>query len=84
MLIRTFPGAKVADMKHYIQPTLSTSPEILLLHVGTNDLSHSTSQNVLEELTTLGQAISVDREVSVDRKLSEINTQLSQVCATDN
>ena len=52
-------------MKHYVQPTLSTSPEILVLHVSRNDLSHSTSQNVLEELTTLGQAISVDREVDL-------------------
>ena len=39
--------------------TLRTSSEILVLHVGTNDLSQKTAQNVFDELTTVGQAISV-------------------------
>ena len=60
VLVRTFPGAKVTDMKHYVQPTLATSPETLVRHVGTNDHSQKTTQNVLEELTSLGQAISGD------------------------
>ena len=28
VFIRTFPGAKATDMRHYVQPTLSRSPEI--------------------------------------------------------
>ena len=60
VLVRTFPGAKVMDMKHYVQPTLSTSPETLVLHVGTNDLSQKSVQEVLQDLTSLGQSICTD------------------------
>jgi lysophospholipase L1-like esterase len=99
VLVRTFPGAKVTDMKHYVQPTLATSPETLVLHVGTNDLSQKTTQNVLEELTSLGQAISVDSpetklvisaiitradNPNLATQVSEINAKLPQVCITNN
>ena len=54
------PDAKVMDMKHSVQPTLSTSPETLVLHVGTNDFSQKSAQEVLQDLTSLGQLISTD------------------------
>ncbi len=60
VLVRSFPGAKVVDMKHYVQPTLSTSPETLVLHVGTNDLGQKSAQDVLEDLINLGQFITKD------------------------
>jgi hypothetical protein len=36
--IKTFPGAGVDDMVHYVKPTLSTYPDDIILHFGTNDL----------------------------------------------
>lgn len=47
--VRSFPGATTADMEHYIQPSLATKPEAIILHVGTNDLKNSSSaRNVAE------------------------------------
>jgi hypothetical protein len=37
VLVKTFPGAKVNDMKHYVKPTTDKTPDHLILHVGTND-----------------------------------------------
>ena len=37
-VVKTFPGASVADMKHYVKPTLEKNPELIILHVGTNDI----------------------------------------------
>ncbi len=83
VLVRTFPGAKVVDMKHYVQPTLSTSPETLVLHVGTNDLGQKSAQDVLEDLINLGQFITTD-DPNLTPKVSEINAKLRQACITNN
>jgi hypothetical protein len=37
-IVKTFPGASVSDMKHYVKPTLDKNPELIVLHVGTNDI----------------------------------------------
>ncbi|CAB4015256.1 Scavenger receptor cysteine-rich type 1 M130 [Paramuricea clavata] len=36
--IKTFPGATINDMNHYIQPTMKKQPKLVILHVGTNDI----------------------------------------------
>ena len=37
-VVKAFPGAKVADMQHYVKPTLEQAPEEIVIHCGTNDL----------------------------------------------
>jgi hypothetical protein len=37
--VKTFPGATIADMEHYVQPTLRTKPRMVVLD-GTNDIQH--------------------------------------------
>ena len=32
-----FPGAKIDNMDHYLQPLLKKRPKVIILHVGTND-----------------------------------------------
>ncbi len=86
-------------MKHYVQPTLSTSPETLVLHVGTNDLGQKSAQDVLEDLINLGQFITKDSpttklvisaiktrtdDPNLTPKVSEINAKLRQACITNN
>ena len=39
--VQTFSGANVADMRCFVKPAISRSPDYLLLHVGTNDLRWS-------------------------------------------
>ena len=98
MLVKTFPGAKVSDMKHYVKPTTDKIPEHLILHVGTNDLKQSTSKQISGNISTLGQEIEkssphtkvVISEVitrtddpSLNAKVEDLNTRLKQVCANN-
>lgn len=36
--IKTFPGAHIEEMFHYVKPTIEKQPDHIILHVGTNDL----------------------------------------------
>ena len=36
--VKTFPGAKTSCMVDYIKPSLKNKPDVILLHVGTNNL----------------------------------------------
>ena len=56
-MVKTFSGANVHDMKHYIKPTMEKKPDYLLLHVGTNDLKYSTSKEMSVSISMLGQEI---------------------------
>ena len=56
--VRSFPGATVGDMKHYLQPSLQLKPSEIVLHVGTNDLRDRSSRDVAEQIVDLGNLVS--------------------------
>ncbi|CAB4031179.1 Scavenger receptor cysteine-rich type 1 M130, partial [Paramuricea clavata] len=91
--VKTFPGAKVADMEHYVKPTLAHAPEYLVLHVGTNDLRQKSPRQIATSITKLGHEINANMpntklilsEVIVRNddpqlmiKVKEVNSKLSQ------
>ena len=93
--VQTFSGANVADMRYYVKPTISRSPDYLLLHVGTNDLKRQTPQQIAGSISTLCQEIVKESpntkiilskvitrsdDSSLDSKIKELNCKLSQVC----
>ena len=41
--VKSFPGATIDCMNHYIQPTLKRNPDKVVIHIGTNDLKRSRS-----------------------------------------
>ena len=97
--IRTFPGAKVSDMEYYVKPTLARAPDHLILHVGTNNVRQSSAQeitnaismlgqNIKKELPTMNLAISEvitrNDDPTLNAKIMELNTKLSQVCTIIN
>ena len=45
--VKTFPGATASDMKH--QPTLEKNPQLVVLHVGTNDIQHKECDKIAKE-----------------------------------
>ena len=51
--VRHFPGSPVDDMNHQIVPVLRKKPSHLIIHVGTNDASQSTSREILNKLLNL-------------------------------
>ncbi|CAB4016163.1 Scavenger receptor cysteine-rich type 1 M130, partial [Paramuricea clavata] len=91
--IKTFPGAKVSDMEYYVKPTLARTPDHLVLHVGTNDVRQSTPQEITNAISMLGQQIKKELpttnlaisevitrndDPSLNTKITELNTKLSQ------
>ena len=36
--IRTFSGATIEDMKHYVEPTLKRNPKAIIIHAGKNNI----------------------------------------------
>ena len=39
--IRTNPGCTIEDIADYIKPIIRRKPDIILIHIGTNDLTNS-------------------------------------------
>jgi hypothetical protein len=97
--VKTFPGATIADMSHYAKPTLSTAPDEIILHIGTNDLKAKTPEAVINAAANLGESITqlhkdtkltfseiitrVDDE-SLTRKVTLYNSLLAKLCLERN
>ena len=71
LLIKTFPGAKVANMQHYVKPTMAHAPECLILHVGTNDLKESSSRQISTSIANLG--------LEIKKKLPKTKLMISEI-----
>ena len=56
-IVKTFPGAPVMDMNHYLKPTLEKNPELIKLHVGTNNIPKKNLSDIVWEIKSLGQGI---------------------------
>jgi predicted transcriptional regulator len=97
--VKTFPGAKVVDMHHYVKPTLNNSPDYLIMHVGTNDLKQNSPHQISMSITNLGQEINrkypttkliiselITRndDPQINTKVKQVNTKLLQVCTNNN
>ena len=51
--VRAFNGASINDMYWYLHPLLERKPDLILLHVGTNDINMSTSVEIIGNLLEL-------------------------------
>ena len=54
--VKTFPGVRIADMTHCVKPTLSTTPDNIII-LGTNDLKARTPEAVANAAAYLGETI---------------------------
>ena len=87
-VIKTFPGAKISDMKHYVQPALLTKPKRIVIHVGTTDISKSTEPKaVVNGIEDMCKGI-VNSNKSIQIAISEIifrdNLELNTKIETAN
>ncbi len=94
--MKTFPGANVGDVQHYAKPTVEKNPKnvILHVHVGTNDLKHSTPEEIAVSISLLGKQIeenSPETKVVISEiisrlmpKIENLNARLKQVCDNNN
>ncbi|CAB4009061.1 Scavenger receptor cysteine-rich type 1 M130 [Paramuricea clavata] len=51
--IKTFPGATINDMNHYIQSTMKKQPKLVILYVGTNDIQRKEPDEIVAEMKSL-------------------------------
>ena len=51
--IRKFPGATVDDLNYHVHPILRKKPKHIIVHIGTNDATRSTSREILDKLLKL-------------------------------
>lgn len=93
-IVKTFPGATVVDMNHYLKPTLEKNPELIVLHVGTNDIPKKNPSDIVKEIKSLGQGIVengltkiaiseiIQREdKALNIKVKETNVLLNKLCS---
>ena len=73
--VKSFPGARVAHMKHYVVPGLEElNPEEVILHIGTNNLRDQEPQEVAEAIVNLANDI-VAMKPDITITISEIITR---------
>ncbi len=81
IIVKTFPGAAVKDMNHYLKPTLESHPEMIMLHVGTNDIPKKNPSDIVNEIESLGKIIVENGSTKV--AISEIIQREDQVLNTN-
>ena len=58
VFVKTFSGAKATCMNDYVKPSVRSSPDRFILHVGTNDLSSDkSSEEIARSITDLAASI---------------------------
>ena len=56
--IKSFPGAMVECMRDYVQPTLRHNPDLIVIHIKTNDLkTEETSEEIARSIINLAKDI---------------------------
>eukprot|EP00112_Aurelia_sp_Birch-Aquarium-sp1_P018843 Seg4563.1 transcript_id=Seg4563.1/GoldUCD/mRNA.D3Y31 product="AP-1 complex subunit mu-1" protein_id=Seg4563.1/GoldUCD/D3Y31 len=53
LYLKSFPGAIVDHMKHYMEPTISTNPDGIILHCGTNNLRNEEPADTANKIIDL-------------------------------
>ena len=84
--VKSFPGATVNDMSHYIKPSLERKPDEIILHVGTNDIKFKEAREIAEKVVDLGREIqneSPDTKVTIssiiNRSDDSLNSKIKEV-----
>ena len=90
--LKSFPGAKTACMVDYMKPSLKNKPDVILLHVGTNNLrTDNTPEDISNDIINLAMTsitsenhiiISgiVGRNDALNNKATEVNNLLKSKC----
>ena len=51
--VRSFPGAKISDMYHYLTPLLEKKPSNIIIQIGSNDAAYKKSNGIANEIEAL-------------------------------
>ena len=91
--IKSFPGANISDMHDYCRPSKKHSPDVFILHVGTNDLRDiKTPDEIANDIIKLAGDLKSDvneviisgiitRSDKLNTKGENVNLLLSSKCS---
>lgn len=93
--IRTFSGACIEDMDHYVKPTLSKNPKEDIIHAGTNNIPRDEPEDIASKTAKLGEYIERTSNAKViissiiirsddllNSKIEATNSLLHKLCTT--
>ena len=95
VLVRPFLGACINDLYDYIKPILKSKPQVIVLHISTNDASSKDFINtdticedmelLIEELNRLGivvvLSLPINRNDEYSERLKDLNIKLRTLCS---
>ena len=93
--IRTFSGACIEDMDHYVKPSLNKNPKKVIIHAGTNNIPKDEPELIVSKASKLGEyiertsnakviisSIIVRNDDRLNPKIEATNNMLQNVCVT--
>ena len=90
--VKSFSGATTADMEDYVSPSLKSNPDVVLVHVGTNNLRSNTNpEQIADDIVSLACRIKlctkkvivsslIHRNDNLNKKAIEVNNLLINKC----
>ena len=92
--VKAFGGSTVKHMEHYSKPRLERNPELIILHIGTNDIKTNKSPSeIASNINDLAKKMEQgDRKVAVSaliprngseevaKKSGVVNSELRKLC----
>ena len=78
VVVKSFPGATIRDMRSYVVPTIDRCLYQICLHVGTNDLKSSTPSDVADAIIDLAREVENASESEI--VISELTTRNGDYC----
>jgi len=99
VISKSFPGAKVEDMKHYSKPSLEHKHDTIIIHAGTNNVAKMKPKEVQKQLGELCKMIkdqAPDAKIAISElivrtdkkelndKVSQVNNSLRNYCKFNN
>ena len=94
VFIKSFSGANIEAMAHYVKPTMNYDNDLIILHFGTNDLrSEKSANDIANEIVKIGIKMKTETNdvmissivqrgdnEQLDRKGSHVNGILTELC----
>ena len=94
VFIKSFSGANIEAMEHYVKPTMNYNNDLIVLHFGTNDLrSEKSANDIANGIVKIGIKMKTEaNDVMIssivpradnehlDKKASQVNEILTELC----
>ena len=96
VFVKSFPGATVSQMHHYVKPSLEFEPDLVILHAGTNDLrSDKEPEHIAKNIIDLAKEVKTEfndvilssiiaRADKYKEKANIVNKHLKKLCSQNS